>query len=176
MQVCSIQYLYHTLLNSEFDKVDPILKNGLRPLSDFPNSDRWQQIEKHMPGFYKNLYDQIAQPILQKPYRHSGIFVTPINFQKLPSSLMYNKTRLRIPIERLDPAYCVITYVLNNERVSLGLTLENLEKTANIWDADMVQTWFAKDRTKMFYYVPQVAIYQPQGVPIEQDDLEEFLT
>ncbi len=176
MQVCSTQYLYHTLLNSEFEKVAPILKNGLRPLSDFPNSDRWQQIEKYMPGFYKNLYDQVAQPILKKPYSNSGIFVSPIDFQKLPSSLMYNKIRFRIPVARLDPTCCVITYELNNERVSLSLSLENLEKTANIWDAEMVQTWFAKDKTKMFYYVPQVAIYQPQGVPIEQDDLEEFLT
>ncbi len=176
MQVCSTQYLYHTFLNSEFEQVDPILKNGLRPLSDFPNSARWQQIEKHLPGFYKNLYDQVAQPILQKPYRHSGIFVTPIDFQKLPASLMYNKTRLRIPLARLDPAYCVITYVLNDERVSLRLNPENLEKTASIWDAGMVEAWFAKDMTKMFFYVPQVAIYQPQGVPIEWDDLEEFIT
>ncbi len=176
MPVCSTQYLYHTLLNSEFQKVDSILKNGLRPLSDFPDSDRWQQLEKHMPGFYENLYEQVAQPLLQKPYIHSGIFVSPIDFQKLPLSLMYNKTRLRIPIARLDPTCCVITYVLNNERVSLSLTLENLAKTADIWDAGMVQTWFAKDKTKMFYYVPQVAIYQSPGIPIEQDDLEEFLT
>ncbi len=89
---------------------------------------------------------------------------------------MYNKIRFRIPVARLDPTCCVITYELNNERVSLSLSLENLEKTANIWDAEMVQTWFAKDKTKMFYYVPQVAIYQSQGVPIEQDDLEEFPT
>jgi hypothetical protein len=175
MQVCSTQTLYHTLLNAEFETVGPIMKNGLRPLSDFPDSERWQQIEKHMPGFYKNLYEQVAQPVLKKPYSHSGIFVSPIDFQKLPESLLYNKTRLRIPIARLDPAYCVLTYVLDDERVSLSLTSENLEKTAEIWDAGMVQTWFAKDRTKLFFYVPQVAIYQPQAVPIEPDDLEEFL-
>jgi hypothetical protein len=174
MQVCSTHWVYHALLNAEFEKIEPILKNGLRPLSDFPDSDRWQQIEAHLPGFYKNLYDQIAWPILKRPYSNSGIFVTSIDFQKLPASLLYNRTRFRIPLTRLDPAYCVITYVLNEERVSLPLNPENLEKTAVIWDADRVQTWFAKDRTKMFYYVPQVAIYQPQGVPIEPADLEEF--
>jgi len=174
MRVCSTNYVYHSLLNPEFDKVEPILNDGLQPLSNFPNSDRWQQIEKHMPGFYKNLYKNVAQPIIKKPYTNSGIFVTPIDFQQLPASLMYNKTRIKIPMTRLDPAYCVITYMLNDERISLALTPENLEETAIIWNADLVNTWFAKDKAKMFYYVPQIAIYQPHGIPIERDDIEEF--
>ena len=174
MPVCSTQYLYHTLLNPEFDALEPILKNGLRPLSDFPDSERWQQIEKHMPGFYKTLYEQVAQSILKKPYGNSGIFVTPIDFQKLPGSLLFNKSRLRIPIARLDPTYCVITFVLDDERVTLSLTPENLEQTAAIWDAEMVQTWFAKDMSKMFFYVPQVAVYQPGGIPVEAEDIEAF--
>jgi len=174
MRVCSTNYVYHSLLNPEFDKVEPMLKDGLQPLSKFPNSDRWQQIEKHMPGFYKNLYENVAQPIIKKPYNNSGIFVTPIDFQKLPALLLYNKTRIKIPMTRLDPAYCVITYILNDERLSFALTPENLEQTAVIWNADLVNTWFAKDKTKMFYYVPQIAIYQPQGIPIEFDDIEEF--
>lgn len=175
MHVCSADYAYHALLNPEFDKVESILKNGLRPLSDFPESERWQQIEKQMPGFYKNLYENIAQPIIHKPYSNSGIFVTPIDFQHLPDSMMNNKTRIKIPISRLDPEYCVLTYVLNEERVSLALTPENLQKTAEIWDADLVQTWFAKDISRMFFYVPQVAVYQPQGISVQQEDIEEFI-
>lgn len=68
MQVCSTTHLFHALRNLEFDKVEAILCNGLRPLSDFPQSERWQQLEKMMPGFYKNLYEQIARPVLGKPY------------------------------------------------------------------------------------------------------------
>ena len=73
MRVCSTEYVYHALLNPEFDKVEAILKDGLRPLSDFPESDRWRQLEVYMPGFYKNLYESIAQPVLKKPYSNSGI-------------------------------------------------------------------------------------------------------
>jgi hypothetical protein len=175
MRVCSTQHVYHALLNPEFDKVETILKNGLRPLSDFPDSERWQQLEKHIPGFYQNLYTAIAQPILQRPYSNSGIFVTPIDFQKIPSSFMINKTRFKIPVTRLDPDYCVLTYVLDEERVSLPLTTENLEKAADIWDADRVQTWFAKDKSKIFFYVPQIAVYQPQGIPVHREDMEEFI-
>jgi len=174
MRVCSTQHVFHALLNPEFDKVETILRDGLRPLSDFPDSERWQELEKHMPGFYQNLYTMVAQPILQRPYSNSGIFVTPIDFQKIPSSFMNNKTRFKIPITQLDPEYCVLTYVLDEKRISLPLTSENLEKAADIWNADMVQTWFAKDQSKIFFYVPQIAVYQPQGISVHREDMEEF--
>lgn len=174
MRVCSTEYVYHALLNPDFDKVEAILKDGLRPLSDFTESDRWKQLEEHMPGFYRNLYEAIAQPIIKKPYSNSGIFVTTIDFQKLPDSFMNNKTRIKIPIAQLDPAYCVLTYVINEERVSLELTQENLEKAADLWTAEMVQEWFAKDHTKIFYFVPQVAVYQPQGISVHPENVEEY--
>lgn len=174
MHVCSTESVYHALLNPEFDKVEAIVKNGLRPLSDFPESDRWKQLEQVMPGFYSQLYETIAQPVIKKPYTNSGIFVTTIDFQKLPGSLMNNKTRIKIPITQLDPAYCVLTYVINEERVSLELTKANLEKAAAIWTAAMVQEWFAKDSSKIFYYVPQVAVYQPQGISVQRENIEEY--
>lgn len=174
MRVCSTSHVYHALLNPEFDKVEAILQNGLRPLSDFPDSARWQQLERHMPGFYENLYAGIAQPVLQKPYSNSGIFVTPIDFQKLPASFMKDKTRIQIPVSRLDPEYSVLTYILDGERISLPLTAKNLQHTADLWDADMVNTWFAVDQTKIFYYVPQIAVYQPQGIPVNREDIQAF--
>jgi hypothetical protein len=118
------------------------------------------------------LYASIAEPVIKKPYHNSGIFVTPIDFQKLPASMMNNKSRFKIPIARLDPDYCVLTYVIQDERVSLPLMPANLEKTAEIWTADMVQTWFAKDLSKMFYYVPQIAVYQPQGIAVKREDVD----
>jgi hypothetical protein len=175
MLVCSTDTVFHALLNPEFDKVEAILANGLRPLSDFPESERWQELEKHMPGFYRKLYADIAQPVIQKPYSNSGIFVTPIDFQKLPTSIMHSKTRINIPISRLDPDYCVLTYVLDENRISLPLTLENLEKVAGIWTDEMVEAWFAKDHSKIFYYVPQIAVYQPQGIPVQREDIEAFV-
>lgn len=174
MRVCSTDHVFHALLNPEFDRVEAILKDGLRPLSDFPESDRWQQLESQMPGFYQRLYAQIAQPVLERPYHNSGIFVTPIDFQRLPDSMMNNKTRLRIPIARLDPQYCVLTYVLDEERVSLALTPENLEKVARIWTAEQVRTWFARDPSKIFFHVPQIAVYQPQGIAVERADIDVF--
>jgi hypothetical protein len=88
--------------------------------------------------------------------------------------MMNNKSRFKLPIARLDPDYCVLTYVLQDKRVSLPLTSANLEKTAEIWTTDMVETWFAKDLSKMFYYVPQIAVYQPQGIAVNREDVEEF--
>ena len=174
MRVCSTSYVYHALLNPEFEKVEAILANGLRPLSDFPESERWQQLEQHMPGFYKNLYDMIAKPVLKRPYENSGIFVSPIDFQKLPDSLMNDKTRFAIPVDRIDPDYAVLTWVIDEERIALPFTPENLEQAAEIWTAEMVKTWFAKDPSKIFFYVPQVAVYQPGGIKVTREDLELY--
>ncbi|MCB0119189.1 MAG: hypothetical protein KDD72_09180 [Anaerolineales bacterium] len=174
MQVCSPDFVYHTFLNPNDGQKESILKNGLRPLSDFPESERWKQIETHMPGFFEKLYDDVAKPIIQKPYANSGIFVSPIDFQLLPNSMMHNKARIRIPISRIDPEHAVLTYILNDERVRLPLTQENLTATAKLWDDVLVTEWFAKDESRMFLYVPQIATYQPQGIPIQEDDIETF--
>lgn len=87
---------------------------------------------------------------------------------------MNNKTRIKIPIAQLDPAYCVLTYVIDEERVSLPLNQANLEKAAEIWTADNVREWFAKDQSKIFFYVPQIAVYQPQGIAVQRDYIEEY--
>ena len=113
-----------------------------------------------MPGFYANLYKMLAEPVLQRPYANSGIFVTPINFRLLPESIMHAKPRFNIPVERLDPGQSVLTYVQADERISLPFSDENLQASAALWDADMVTEWFGIDNTKVFFYVPQVAAYQ----------------
>jgi hypothetical protein len=113
----------------------------------------------------------MAAPVLQKPYVNSGIFITPIDFYLLPGTFLHDKPRFNIPVERIEPEWTVLSYVLDDERVSLPFTLANLENTAALWDADMVRRWFAVDRTKMFFYVPQVAAYQGQ-IQVTRDDLE----
>ena len=103
MQVCSTNTFFHTLLNTGDEIIDSILENGLRPLSDFPESERWQQINQQMPGFFENLYEMIAKSVLQKPYLNAGIFVSPIDFRLMPGSILYEKTRIKIPISRIEP-------------------------------------------------------------------------
>ncbi len=174
MKICSTEFVYHVSLNPEMENRTRIIEEGLRPLSDFPDSDRWKQLEEQMPDFYKNLYEMLAKPILKRDYENSGIFVSPIDFQKLPKSFMYNKDRFELPVERLDPEYCVLTWVIDEERISLPLTAANLEMCAEIWTTDMVEKWFAKDNTKIFFYVPQIAVYQPGGIKVFPGDFQHF--
>ena len=133
MKVCSTEFAYHSFLNKQDNSLPSILADGLRPLSDFPDSERWKQIEAHMPGFYENLYNAVAKPILGKPYANSGVFISLIDFRLLPASTLFDARRIRIPLSRLDPAYAVLTYVWQDQRVSLPLTPETLAETAELW-------------------------------------------
>jgi hypothetical protein len=171
MRVCSTTHLYHYFFEPEAGALDSILEDGIRPLSDFPASERWRQLEAHIPGFYRDVYELIAAPVLEQPYANSGIFITPIDFRLLPGIYLHDKPRFNIPIERIDPRQAVLTYVLADERVSLSFSAERLEETAAIWDGDLVTTWFGIDPTKVFFFVPQVATYQGR-IDVSSSDFE----
>jgi putative acetyltransferase len=172
-RVCSPDFAFHVLLNPQEGLIASILNSGLRPLSDFPDSQRWQTIQAHLPGIFEQLYNELAYPIIQKPYLNSGVFVSPIDFRHLPDSFMYRKTRIKIPMARIDPNFASLTYILNDRRVTLRLTRENLQATSSLWSATMIREWFARDQSRMFYFVPQIAIYQPGGIYIEPSDIED---
>lgn len=171
--VCSTARLYHYLFNPAPEMLASFLEHGIRPLSDFPDSPRWQQIQEHMPGFFENLYQTFAAPVLKKTYANSGVFVTPIDFRLLPGTYLHQKPRFNLPLERFDPEWTVVTYVLDGERVSLPFNRETLQKVAELWDEGMVRQWFGLDNTKVFFYVPQVATYQGKIV-VEAGDYEQL--
>lgn len=171
MRVCSTTHLYHYFFEPDSDALDSILEEGIRPLSDFPDSDRWIRLEEHIPGFYPSVYELIAAPVLDQPYTNSGIFITPIDFRLLPDSSLHERARFRIPTERIEPDRAVLTYVLDEERVNLPFSPETLEETAAIWDGDLVSTWFGVDPTKALFYVPQVAAYQGR-IDVTEADYE----
>ncbi len=174
MQVCSTQFAFHALLSPKEGIIESILASGLRPLSDFPDSERWRAIEAFLPGFFEKLYYECAQPVIHKPYLNSGIFLSSIDFQRIPGSLMHNKTRIKIPLARIDPDYAAMTYELDSRRVALPLTEQNLQATAELWTDALVKDWFGRDQNRLFYYVPQIATYQPGGIPVEPVDIEQF--
>jgi hypothetical protein len=170
VRVLSTTHLFHYALTPEADLAE-IAAQGLRPLSDFPESERWRQIEAQAPGFFASLYGLVAEPVLQRPYERSGVFLTPIDFQLLPGSLLEQRARMRVPVERIDPAAAVVTWELADGRVSLPFGPAALEKAALLWDDALVTEWFGRDRTRLFFHVPQVATYQ-RRVATELADIE----
>jgi hypothetical protein len=173
MPICSTTHVYHYMFEPGQEVVDSILQTGLRPLSDFPESERWKQIEGVYPGVFKMLYGLFAQPVLQKPYCNSGVFVSPIDFRQMPESFMYQKPRVVLPLERFDKEWSALSYEYEGQRLSLPLTRQNLEKTAELWTPELVQRWFAVDNRAVFFYVPQVVTYQPGGVKVYPQEIEQ---
>jgi hypothetical protein len=173
MSICSTTHVYHYMFNSDQDVIASILETGLRPLSDFPESERWQQIEKIYPGVFEHLYELFAQPVIHKPYTNSGVFVSPIDFRQMPESFMFTKPRAVIPTNRFAPEWSALTYEYEGQRISLPLTEENLIRTAELWTTEQVQKWFGLDQRRLFFYVPQIVTYQPGGIKVYLEDLED---
>ena len=171
MSVCKSDVLYHYLLENNSNATS-IIDNGLLPLSAFPESTAWKNLETALPNFYQQLYELLAEPIIKLPYKNSGVFLTPIDFRKIPDSHLSNHTRIAIPREIIDPDCAVLTYVFDEERISLPLTEDNLKQTASLWPAVRIKQWFAKNPNMIFFYVPQVAVYQDGAIPIKVDWIE----
>lgn len=172
--VCRTDRLYHYLFQADEGRIASMLEAGLQPLSAFPDSPRWREIQEVQPGFFERLYEMVAAPVLDRPYDNSGVFLTPIDFRLLPGTFLHDKPRFAVPVEQLDPAWTAVTYVLDDERVSLPLSEATMQAMAELWDESMVRSWFGRDQTKVFFYVPQVAAYQPGGIPVRAADLERI--
>jgi len=171
--VCSTTHLFHYLLNENEDTLQSMLANGLRPLSYFPDSPRWKQLQEHAPSMFNWIYENFAQPIIQKPYQNSGIFITPIDFYKMEETWLHDKARIAVPKDLIDPEWAAITYELEGQRISLPFTDESLTLITDIWDEQHVREWFGKDSSKVFYYVPQIVTYQPDGIAITGDFIQK---
>ncbi len=173
-QVCRTDTFYHYLFRPSAEVHASILEHGLRPLSDFPESERWQAIQEARPRFFEWVYEYMAKEIVGKPYVNSGVFVTPIDFRLLPDTYLHDKPRFAIPLDRIDPEWACISYEIDDQRTSLSLTTESLQAIAELWTAEMVLNWFARDNTRVFFHVPQVVTYQSGGIPVRPEDYEEF--
>jgi hypothetical protein len=51
---------------------------------------------------------------------------------------------------------------------------ENLVEVADIWTSEIVQSSFAKNHSKIFYFVPQVTEYQPRGFLAQREKIEDY--
>lgn len=173
--VCRTDILFHYLFRPAPEVHASILEHGLRPLSDFPDSERWQAIQEARPDFFEWVYDYMAASVIKKPYVNSGVFVTPIDFRLMPDTFLSDKPRFALPLARFEPEWSCIAYELHDERISLPLNGQSMQAVADLWTADLVREWFARDNTRVFFHVPQVVTYQPEGVPVRPEDYEEFI-
>ena len=172
MRVCRTDVLFHYFLDGDASALARVLSDGLRPLSWFFDSEKWQAIERAAPGVFEELYDELARPVVQRDYVHSGIFLTPIDFRPMASFALAAAPRFAVPVERLDPVAASLTYIRDDRRECLPLTPGSLERAADLWTEDEVRTWFAKRTDRMFWYVPQVAYYPPQPLMVSEADFE----
>ena len=170
--VCSTGHLYHYFISGDPPALEAICETGLQPLSTFPESERWKTIEAAQPGVFERLYNEFAAPVLRRPYQNSGVFFTPIDFRRIEGSELAGVPRLVLPTGGLDPDWCALTYFLNRRRICRKISASDLEETRRLWPEGLVVEWFGRDRNRLFYFVPQVACYQPDGVEVRPEYFE----
>ena len=170
VKVCTTDRLYHYLFNGE-ESIDAILAEGLLPLSALSNQPRWLSLNQRFPDLFKSLYTLFAEPILKEPYRNSGIFLTPIDFRKMPDQPLSGFRRIVVPTTALDATMTTITYEWMAKRVVMAFSQTSLEQVRDLWTDDLVRSWFGRDRYRLFFSVPQVVSYQG-NVPIQHSWVE----
>ncbi len=164
--------LFHYGLHPDFDP-GPVVRNGLWPLSRIQ-----PDLTPERRAVFRALDAVFAEPVLgPDPDRHTGIYLTPIDFQALASAdrptlaWIRGFGRFRIPREVLDPAHAVMTWAGPFPRTVRALSDDALADARHRWTPERVVVWFGTDRTKMFWHVPQVVAYQPV-VPVSWDQWE----
>ena len=169
--VCRTDRLYHYLLGEPPD-VAPILAHGLLPLSAMPQSAKWRAVEAARPGIFRSLYGLFAEPVLGSEYRNSGVFLTPIDFRLLPDMTLALAPRVALPLSAVPVEHSALTYELGGHRHVSPVTAAKLARTAEIWTENLVREWFGRDRSMMFDYVPQGAVYPEGGIPVRSEWFE----
>ncbi|HVX45791.1 MAG TPA: hypothetical protein VHC49_18010 [Mycobacteriales bacterium] len=163
-------FLYH--YQADAVAIAAILRDGLRPLSDMPQHPKYESEAAR----FESRYDELARPHLKRPYHgNSGVFFTTIDLRRMTGRKRLSSTRLRIPPDRLDAAWSVLTFELDGQRNWLPLSDSNLELMADLWTDDLAQCWLGADNTGWFRYVPQVVSFQPGGVQVRTSDIDRAL-
>lgn len=169
--IVSRDRLFHYFMQDPVDLVS-IFSEGLLPLSERHWTERWRRMERVRPGFFEQIYREFTAGVLDGTYVHSGVFFTPVDFTTLPEFSLARRPRIAVPVGEVDSALAVLTHAPAGRRQNLPLTREALDMVARIWTPELLQEWFGKDKTMMFYYVPQVAIYQKEPVVVRAEWLE----
>ena len=149
-----------------------ILSSGLLPLSARPESERWQLLERARPGLYREFYALHFEAVLRRPYRNSGVFLTPIDFRRLPDLPLARTARVALPVSAIDQGSAVLTYEREGRRVTLLFTPESLTEAAQLWTDAAVREWFGRDPSRLFFFVPQVAVYPEGAIPVRPEWVE----
>ncbi|MDA8346865.1 MAG: hypothetical protein M0Z66_15595 [Thermaerobacter sp.] len=125
-----------------------------------------------MPDVYPWLYRELAEPILGVAYRHSGIFLTPIDFRCWAEHKMKGVPRIAVPIEAVPPDLSVVTDVWDGERRRWRISPEVVSRLGAYWDEQTVDTWFGYHPDRLFWFVPQVAVYA-ERLPVRAEWVED---
>lgn len=166
--LCSTTHVYHYLRPGAEDTITAILGAGLRALSDMPD----HSLFAHERARFAQRYDDLAAPLLRRPYGNSGVFFTTLDLRRLDGRLQFGNWRLIVPIARLDRAFSVLTYMYAGKRQRFPLDAESLGLAARRWDRERIERWLGAEPTRWFFHVPQVVTFQPGGVLVLPGDVD----
>jgi hypothetical protein len=152
--------LFHYTLRPGFDPT-AVFRKGLLPLSSLD-----PVAADASRGTRRELYVLFAAPVLG-PHgdRHSGIFLTPIDFNRIRGdgpNVAWIKSfgRFQVPLTALESPVSVVTWGSPFPRTSLALSSSALAEAAHLWSSGLILQWFGRDRSRMFFHVPQVVTFQ----------------
>ena len=162
-------YIYHYIFNK--DLLDKILRSGkLVPVNRLGDPKRLEHYKDRIPGldaegFFKDFYNRVYKPVLKKPYRNWGIYMTPLDL----SSFTDLKYRFFFKVKDL-PGDTVIQLRFKAHRVTSDADIARVMK--NFEDINKIKRLY---KTSKFHFqsLPQVVNFSDE-IKVSRRNLEKL--
>ncbi|MGH2871530.1 MAG: hypothetical protein ACRDL5_03600 [Solirubrobacteraceae bacterium] len=158
--VCATRTVFHYFLHGEPDPAR-LAAEGLQA----------RLVAGEELAVQREIYDELFAAQLRRPFTSSGVFFMPIDFAALPDSMLAQRPRVAIDIDRLEASASVLTWQLDGGRVPLPATAAALARAAAIWTPELVSSWFGQNRQRLFWRVPQIGCFQARPIAVDGPQL-----
>lgn len=120
--------------------------------------------------YWKFIYDKFYKPVVKKPYRNYGIYLTPLDLFKFDSGMHF---RLKIPYDSIKKFIKNRDVVIAvGSKVKLITDIQDIVNVLSVYDNyDTVETIWKSSKLK-FQRLPQIIVFA-DAIPISISDAEK---
>lgn len=165
-------YTYWYLLHDHVDMI-ALQKAGLLPIDMLSKEqqEHYRTPTMSPEEYWRDRYAKFFQPVLHRPYKHYGIYTTPVD---LPHSKTHNgpKFRVRFDLSALQPLVVFQQWHIT-KRLVLA-TPENVRVSMSAYSPEHVLHIWTTVKTRRFRFLPQIVYFGDVPLKFKADQVEPW--